>query len=458
VRSIRLRALLGAVVTAWMIFAVLAVVDFRTIRDLLVYHFDDELRTHAGTLVSLVRLDGDRLIFQVEEQVLPFYRNSPKAEYFEVWDGSGRVMRRSESLGDRDLPAEWGTPEVPRIGDLQLPDGRPGRGIGVRFVQGAHTICIGVAEPRQPLDDALAALVVSSAWTAAGLGIALAALLWFVLRTGLRPLQELSVRVAKLDVGHLPERVGMGAVPVEIAPVVARLDELLGRVRAMIARERRVTSNIAHELMTPLAELRALSDVAMRLPDDMDYQRRAAAATNETAMRMQAVAEKVMDLATAESGGAAPVRVPTDLAALLREVVGLARVRGEQRSVAMLVHAPDQLQLETDPVAVRVVLDNLVQNAAEHAPSGSEVRVELASTERVVFTVRNVAPELTPEDVPRLTEPYWRKDTARTSGTTHAGIGLALARELAEQLGGGLTPWLEQGVLAVAFHLPQAAR
>jgi len=457
VRSIRLRALLGAVVTAWIVFAVLAVVDHRTIRDLLVYHFDDELRTHAGTMVSLVHLDGDRLVMEFEERVLPFYRSSPKAEYFEVWEGSGRVIRRSESLGENDLPAEWGTPEEPRIVDLQLPDGRPGRAIGVRFVQGAHTICIAVAEARQVLDDALAALVVSSVWTAAGLGTALAGLLWLVLRTGLRPLQELSVRVARLDVGHLPEKVGMGVVPVEIAPVVARLDELLGRVRALIARERRVTSNIAHELMTPLAELRALSDVAMRFPEDTQYQRRAAAATNETARRMQAVAEKVMELATAESG-AARVRVPTDLAALLREVVGLARARGAQRSVTILVDAPDQLRVETDPVAIRVVLDNLAQNAAEHAPSGSEVRVELTNTDRVVFTVRNVAPELTSEDVPRLMEPYWRKDIARTSGTTHAGIGLALARELAQQLGGGLTTRLEQGVLVVAFHLPQAAR
>lgn len=452
--SIRLRALFGAVLAAWAIFAVLAVVDHRTIRDLLVYHFDDELRTHAGALVSLVHRDGDRLVLHFDEQVLPFYRSGANAEYFEVWDSSARVMRRSESLGDQDLPAEWGTPEQPRIADVRLPDGRPGRAIGVRYVRGEHSIGIAVAEPRQLLDDALAALVASSAWTAAGLGGALAALLWFVLRAGLRPLQELSARVARLNVGHLPERVGMGTVPREIAPVVARLEELLGRVRALIDRERRVTSNIAHELMTPLAELRALTDVAIRFPEDTDYQRRATTATNETTIRLQAIAEKVLALATAESGAVALVRISTDVAAMLREVVALSRLLGEQRAVTMLVQAPDSLVVETDPVAVRVVLDNLVQNAAEHAPCGSGVRVTLDAQEGLVLTVSNSAPELTAEDVAQLTEPYWRKDAARSSGTSHAGIGLALASELAERLGGRLALHLDQGVLTVALQLP----
>lgn len=453
-RSIRTYALVGTILTAWITFAVLAIVDYHTTRRLLVYHFDDELRTHAGALVSLVHRTGSSLTLEFDEAALPFYRSSPKADYFEIRDMTGTVMRRSESLGDHDLTIGWGTPEAPRIADTTLPDGRPGRAIGVRYVHGNEEVRVTVAESRTPLDHALVRLVKSSLFTAAGLALALALVLYVVLRRGFRPLAELSARVERLDVATLPVSVGMGRMPREIAPVAARLDELLARVRMLIERERRVTGNIAHELMTPVAELRTLTDVALRFPDDVDYLRRATAATNTIAIRVQAMAEKVLQLATAQSRSDAAPPTPTDVAALLRESVALATERAARRSVTFDMTAPATAVVPTDPVALRVVLDNLAQNAADHAPSGSAVDVRLEDGAAFTLAFRNRAPDLVRADLPRLTEPYWRKDESRSwRGVVHAGIGLTLARELTERLGGALDLDLTGDELTITLTL-----
>jgi len=457
VTSIRARVLFGALLAAAVTFTVLATVSYHTAKKQLVYHFDDELRTHAGTLASLVHRDGDRLVLEFDDATLPFYRSSPKAEYFEVRSDDGHVIGRSASLGDSHLPDEWGTPDAPRIADVRLPDGHGGRTIGVRYALGSTAIRIAVAEPRHRLDEALERLIQSSAWTAAGLGLVLGVLLWIVLRLGLRPLEALSARVAGIDARHLPESLGMHAVPTELAPVVACLDDLLVRMRRSIERERRVTANIAHELQTPVAELRTVTDVALQWPDDLDYLRRGAQATNQIARRMESVTAKILELARVESYVSALASAPTDVAALLREVLAAVQQKRLSRSIRLTEDIPETVVVSTDAVALRVVLANLAQNAIEHAPSGTAVLVALAATVDVVFTFRNEAPDLAATDLPQLTEPYWRKDAARSSGdVAHAGIGLALASEIAPRLGGELGLTLEGLALVASLRLRSA--
>ncbi|HEX6813024.1 MAG TPA: ATP-binding protein [Planctomycetota bacterium] len=456
--SIRARVMLGAMLAAWGVQAVLAVISYITTRDLLCFNFDDELRTHAGAMAALVHRDGDRLVIEFAEEVMPFYRSSEKAEYFEVSTEEGRTIGRSQSLGDHHLPRDWGTPDEPRTFDVVLPDGRPGRCIGVRYALKGGAICVSVAEPRYQLDEALGRVVVSSTLTTVGLGLVLALLLWLVLRHGFRPLGELSARVAGIDARQPPGGLGLEGVPDELAPVVACLDDLLMRMRSSIERERRVTANIAHELQTPVAELRTVTDVAMRWPNDVDYLRRAATATNGIAQRMEAVTTKILELATAESGANAIHCAPVEVASLLREVTDAVRSRCVPRSIQLTVEAPATVVASTDAVVLRVILSNLAHNAVDHAPMGTTVHVALASLGGVVFTFRNAAPDLVPEDLQQLTEPYWRKDAGRAQGgVAHAGIGLALAKELGRRLGGELQLTLEDGILSVRLHLASAA-
>ena len=78
--------------------------------------------------------------------------------------------------------------------------------------------------------------------------------------------------MGRLDPQNLPLRLEDRPMPVELSPIAARLDDLVGRVHEALERERRITSNVAHELMTPISELRVITDVALGWSDDPDYE------------------------------------------------------------------------------------------------------------------------------------------------------------------------------------------
>ena len=107
--------------------------------------------------------------------------------------------------------------------------------------------------------------------------------------------------------------------------------------------------------------------------------------------------------------------------------------------------------METDPRLLRIIVTNLIANATEYAPPGSEI-VIAASVGDPFLRVGNLAPDLTAEDIPRLFDRLWRKDATR-SDAAHAGLGLSIASSCAVALGFALTAELDgSGVIQMSLH------
>jgi signal transduction histidine kinase len=175
---------------------------------------------------------------------------------------------------------------TPRFLDLRLPDGRRGRQVQIDFVplpdaedtggvpavapggSSAPAATVIVARERERLDADLGKLKVAVGVVAAALLLLLAGLTQVALRVGLRSLDRLNHQVRALDVTSLGTRVDVETPPEEIAVVVEQINALLGRLEAGFKRERRLSSDIAHELKTPIAELRNLCEVGARWPGD----------------------------------------------------------------------------------------------------------------------------------------------------------------------------------------------
>jgi two-component system sensor histidine kinase QseC len=192
-------------------------------------------------------------------------------------------------------------------------------------------------------------------------------------------------------------------------------------------RERRFSRAVAHELRTPLAEMRMLADVGA-ISDSLDKTKQSLREVSRTADELQRIVDTLLALARYESGQESPQFEPVDLAGETRRLVRRYEELARGRSLTLQVQLPDERWIVADQSLLQRLLANLLANAVAHAPNGSTVEVRLGSAGPL--HIRNAAPHLEQRDVAHLAESFYRKGT-RGEGV-HAGLGLPLATSIAK--------------------------
>jgi len=441
------------------------------VRHALTAEFDATLRATAQSLASLTEQKNGRAHLEFDGENMPQFDRPNSSEVFLIGTADGREIERSESLGSASLPLHANSPEAPAIFDTTLPDGRAFRCAGLHFTpreeeddekehRRPRTIqaLLVVGRDRAPLDHTLATLRTGLLAVGAGALALLAALVRWGVRGGLAPLARLGESVATVDAGSLSTRFPAGDLPDELRPIAVRLNELLARLESAFARERRFTATAAHELRTPLAELRTLAEVNLTTPATASERAEAWGDTLATTLRMESLAVRLLELARAEDPACALLFQPVPLAEAVSEAWQPWATRAAERHIGFIAELPPDLTIISDAALLGVILGNLCGNAAGHAPA-SPLRVTVIQAgENVTLHFKNPAGDLTSADLPHLFERFWRKDYSRTDAR-HQGLGLALATEFAILLGGTLTARIDPGgELDFALELPGALR
>lgn len=377
------------------------------------------------------------------------FTRSERPSYFEVLDANDNVLVKSESLGDGELPRSLAglSDGVPTT----LPDGRPGLAMCVALAPNAELIEEAHGDSRiqaliagglralvavdvQDSEAALASLrtaliVVAFLMLASG-----SVLMWFLLRHGLAPLARMAEDVQQIDGSNLHRRFDTGPLPSELAPIRDRMNDLLARLEANFERESRFNSAIAHELRTPISELRTMTEVALRWPDPTDSGRVLRDVLAST-KRMQTLVSALLVMRRVESGREVLETEVVTLEPLLSVALERRSSTARERSLALKLSSPAELAIDTQPELFAMLVDNWLANAVEYAPTGTAVDVVAKSDDRsFVLTLSNDAPDIGANDVENLFEPFWRKDAARTNGS-HSGLGLTLTASIADVLG-----------------------
>ena len=448
--SIRTRLLAGTAVGVSLAFAISGVLVLVLARSSLYMQFDETLVARAAALTALVEQDGDGVQLEVDPAGVP-----GEQAYFELWDGE-RVLLRSTSLGARDLER---SPGAQVIRSVTLPDGNDGRQITLRFDARR--------EPDEPSTRPLSKVTlvlarplaeISTAVTRLGgvlIGVGLfgtllcLAILVGVVRFGLAPVRSLAAAIAELREDDVAVKLEAAATPRELRPVVERLDELLRRLAAAFARERELTAEIAHELRTPIAGLRATIEVAMSRADRPPEKYRAALADCLAITRQtERLVESLLSLARLDAGAASAEHAPVHLDELVRESLAAITVRAAERNVVIVTALP-AVTAFTDRDKLQLVLHNLLDNAVSYVEDGGTIRIDLAPG---TIQVSNTGCALAPADVELVFERFWRGDAARSAGM-HAGLGLALCKKLVRLLGGSITARVDDGSFVAVVTL-----
>jgi signal transduction histidine kinase len=212
------------------------------------------------------------------------------------------------------------------------------------------------------------------------------------------------------------------------------------RMRQLERVRRDFVANVSHELKTPLT---VVGGVAETLADESltnEERRRFAEMILGNTRRMQRLVDDLLDLSRIESGGWRPAPAATDLRSTVSEVFAAVREKAAAARVELKADiATDAATPWVDPVALRQIVGNLVDNAVRHTASGEVVVYAERNTTGVHVRVRDTGDGIAPEHLSRIFERFYRVDTARSRVAGGTGLGLAIVRHLVEAHGGSVS-------------------
>jgi len=318
-------------------------------------------------------------------------------------------------------------PDITTLGfsTVTTPEGR-WRVFGVQAV----TRVIQVAQPLSVRERRAAELALQTLKPFALLLPVLALLIWVAVGHALEPLRRLTAQLQARRVDALDALPGE-RLPDEVQPLVAALNELLGRLRAALERERAFMADAAHELRTPLTALHLQMGMLARASSEGE--REAAMSTLAAGVqRAIHLVEQMLMLARQEPRAGSP-RVPLRLDELAREIVAELVPLADAGRIDLGVAAAQPATITGDPDAVRTLLRNLIDNAVRYTPAGGRVDVTAASTAGSArLTVTDDGPGIPPEERTRVFDRFHRRAGTAPPGS---GLGLAIVKAIAEAHG-----------------------
>jgi two-component system, OmpR family, sensor histidine kinase MtrB len=390
----------------------------------------------AGTILrgSSAPQDAGRL--------LALYARRPGFETVAVT--GGEVLQSSFSVGEAQIPA--GVQGLVRDGDLAVER--------VRIADAPYLVAGGRPPPsraelyfffsEEALHDDLAQLrtILLAGW---GIVVILSAAAGaLVARRVLRPVGQASAAAQALAEGLLETRLPVdtddefGAWAASFNEMAAALEEKIRALSEAQARERRFTSDVAHELRTPVTALAAEASLLGAQLERMPLEaKRPAALLVEDVSRLRRLVDELMEISRLDAGREDVRTEPVDLGSL---AAGLVRSRGWDARVAL---DAEPMVVATDARRVERIVSNLIENALAHG--GGDVVVRLRRNEAgALVEVRDEGPGIAPEHLAHLFERFYKADPARAGDGS--GLGLAIALENARLLGGTIDASSEIGV------------
>ncbi|MCY1214361.1 Sensor kinase CusS [compost metagenome] len=270
---------------------------------------------------------------------------------------------------------------------------------------------------------------------------------WWAARRGLAPLRTIASRARTVTAHKLDERMPVEAVPVEMADLAATLNAMLARLQDDFRRLSEFSSDLAHELRTPITNLMTQTDVVLSQPRDAAKYREVLASNAEELQRLSRMVSDMLFLAKMEHGitlpSAGPIALEEEVAALFDFYDALA----EDKGVQLRQHGSGRIT--GDRLMVRRALSNLLSNALRHAAAGKPIMVTIVpradaqegaeAVEAVDIVVENEGETIPPEFLPSLFDRFSRADKSRARPDSDGtGLGLAITQAIMAAHGGAI--------------------
>jgi heavy metal sensor kinase len=316
---------------------------------------------------------------------------------------------------------------------------------------GRETIVIGSsisAETKEMRETAISLILVGLAILSFGLAGG-----WWMVSRAIQPIADISQTAVKISSGDLSQRINVAETGSELGELAAVLNSTFARLETAFAQQQQFTADAAHELRTPVSVIITQTQMALNRDRSAADYKATVEACQRAAQRMRRLLESLLELAHFDAGQEKLKHVAFDLAPIVEDSLHLVQPLAGEKGVQIFTDLKPA-KITGDPERIGQVLVNLLTNAIQYNQPGGEARVGIqAESTFVLISVSNTGPGISAEDLPRVTERFYRADKSRSSSGN--GLGLSICRAIIAAHGGTLEITSEAGRgAAVIVRLP----
>lgn len=374
--------------------------------------------------------------------------------YVRVLDGNGKVIAESPHMSER-LDAAMFPPPVSS-------DVEPAEGVTLKGSLGSVLRAVSaqadVGEDGDQTATIQAALNTDAAreliggyrdtlLLVLGVGLALCGFAgYWLARAGLKPLRQIAATTERITSVNLAERIRIDGLPSEVSTLAQRFNNMLERLEDSFERLSRFSADIAHELRTPVNNLRVGMEVALGRGRSVDEYRETLGSCLEECSRLSRIIDSMLFIARSEDPRTQIKREPVDVSRELQRMRDYFELPASEAGVELSISCASNVHGDLDRLLFQRAIGNLVGNAIRYTPRGGRVAVSAARDNGDIrVEVSDTGCGIAPEDLPHIFDRFYRADPARTTAPGNAGLGLAIVKSIVALHGGTITARSQPG-------------
>lgn len=271
----------------------------------------------------------------------------------------------------------------------------------------------------------------------------------------LAPLRSLRQKASGINANHLHYRISEESVPVELKDLVRTLNSMLGRLEEEFRRLSDFSSDLAHELRTPVSNMQMQTEVTLSRERTVKEYKEALYSNAEECARLSRMISDMLFLAKTDYNLVAPFKEVVDLVDEVSNVFSYFDGLAEGKNVTLRLEGHGSVR--GDRMMLRRTITNLVSNAIRHTPKDGMVRVQIDTVpqnERLRLVIENNGESVDAVHLPRLFDRFYRVDASRQGSSEGVGLGLAIAKSIIVLHGGTITVQSKDGITRFEILLP----